>query len=84
MLPAHAVICHHSIWVIGVVMPVGGVMQGRGLDPFTYIMATNPLHRAIMQRGRGLPIRDCTTTMGPVGTLGLVDDTAVLGSNVED
>ena len=49
-----------------------------------YIMATIPLHRAIMQLGRGLPIWDCTSAMGPVGTLGLVDDTAVLGSNVED
>ena len=59
-------------------------MQGGGLDPLMYIRVTIPLHRAIIQQGRGLPIRDQPNTMGPVGTVGLVDDTAVLGSNVED
>ena len=59
-------------------------MQGGGLDPLMYITATIPLHRAIMQQGKGVPIMGDTDRLGPVGTVGLVDDTAVMGTGVEE
>ena len=59
-------------------------MQRGGLDPLMYITATIPVHRAIMQQGKGIPVKGNTDKFGPVGTVGLVDDTAVMGTNVDE
>ena len=64
---------------------LAGVMQGGGLDPPMYTTATIPLHCANMQQQKkGIPAMGNIDKFGPVGTLGLVDDTAVMGTGVEE
>ena len=57
---------------------LGGVVQGGGLDPMLYVFATTPLHKDIIHRSVGIPIEG-DTEKHIVGTLGLIDDTGVLG-----
>ena len=61
----------------------GGAGGGGGLDPLLYVLGTIPLHKDIQHTNVGIKAQGLQG-VHVVGTMGLIDDTGVLGDTPQE